>query len=236
MATIVICHGAWGGGWSWRKVRRALAARGHDVLTPTLTGLGERATLLSRDTGLTTHIEDLLAVLFYEDLRDVYLVGHSYGGMVVTGVADRAPERIARIVYLDAFVPEDGQSVLEFHSPEARQRIRDAVRLQGEGWLMPPGPLAPDVAPEEASWLAARRMPQPLKTFEEPIRLSGAAARLPRTYIYCTVKAPGDVFIPFATRARTGAGWTYFDLDSGHTPNNTMPDRLAALLELVVRA
>src|SRR5438270_4973331 len=194
MATIVVCHGAWGGGWAWRRMRAPLRARGHELFTPTYTGLADRFRDLSASVGLATHIEDVAALLFCEDLNNVVLVGHSYGGMVATGVADREPGRIARIIYLDAFVPEDGQSVLGLHSPEQRQRLREIAELHGAGWLMPPSPLAADVTPGDAAWLKARRKPQPLKTFEEPIRLTGAAAGLPRSYIYCTRKAPDDVF------------------------------------------
>src|SRR5262245_33383250 len=111
MATIVAVHGAWSAAWSWKKVRPLLRARGHDLVTPTLTGLGERSHLARPDIGLALHIEDIAAVLEFEDLRDIILLGHSYGGMVVTGVANRMPERIAKLVYLDAFVPGNGDCV-----------------------------------------------------------------------------------------------------------------------------
>ena len=124
MTNFVLVHGAWRGGWCWRRVARVLRAAGHDVLTPTLTGLGERAHLMTRETNLSAHIQDVLAVLRWEGLSDVVLCGHSYGGMVVSGVADQAPERIRSLVYLDAFVPKDGESVFELLPPERSLELR----------------------------------------------------------------------------------------------------------------
>ena len=130
MATFLICHGAWSAGWAWKKVRPLLRAAGHEVFTPTYTGLGERAHLVSRTVTLDTHIADVLGVIECEDLSDIVLVGHSYGGMVATGVADRARERIAKLVYLDAFVPENGQSL--FDLLPAAERDRRGERHQGQ--------------------------------------------------------------------------------------------------------
>ena len=127
MATFVVAHGAWSAGWAWKKMRPRLRERGHELWTPTYTGLGERAHLASPDVNLDTHIQDVCGLLVMEDLRDIILVGHSYGGMVATGVADREAARINRLVYLDAFVPRDGQSALDLHPPEMRERIRSAV-------------------------------------------------------------------------------------------------------------
>src|SRR5579871_873329 len=236
MANIVVCHGAWGGSWAWRRMRAPLRAKGHELFTPTYTGLGDRFRFTSPSVGLSTHIEDVAATIFHEDLRDVVLVGHSYGGMVATGVADGQPDRVAAILYLDAFVPEDGQCVLDFDRPEERQRLQEIVRVHGAGWLVPPSPLAPDLPPEMAEWLRARRMPQPLRTFEEPIRLSGAAARLPRGYIYCTQKQPGDVFGVIAARIRSDPAWRYREIDWGHTPNLGAPDRLADIIDELIAA
>jgi len=236
MATIVVCHGAWGGGWAWRRMRAPLRAKGHELFTPTYSGLGDRFESLNPSIGLATHIDDVAAMLFHEDLSRVVLVGHSYGGMVATGVADREAGRIAGIIYLDAFVPADGQSVLSFHSPQQCERLREVTEVHGAGWLMPPSPLAPEVPPGDAAWLKARRKPQPLKTFEEPIRLTGAVADLPRAYIYCTQKPPDDVFASFAARARNDPGWRYREIDSGHTPNATAPDRLADHIDELIAA
>jgi pimeloyl-ACP methyl ester carboxylesterase len=198
MATFVVAHGAWSAGWAWKKMRPPMRAAGHDFWTPTYTGLGERAHLANPDVSLDTHIEDILAVLEAEDLRDVYLIGHSYGGMVATGVADRARERIAQLVYLDAFVPHDGQSLFDLQSTETRTRMRELARTDGEGWRLPPTQMPADTPDADVAWASGRRRPQPSKTFEQHLRLAGNGAPPPRSYIYCQRCAPGDVFRQFA--------------------------------------
>jgi pimeloyl-ACP methyl ester carboxylesterase len=217
-------------------MRPLLRERGHELFTPTYTGLGERGHLASMHVDLDSHIQDVCAVLTMEDLRDVVLVGHSYGGMVATGVADREAGRIARLVYLDAFVPRDGQSVFDLHTAEVRERMRTAARRDGEGWLVPPNPPPPDTPAVDLAWMAPRRLPHPSRTFEQPIRLSGAAESLPRAYIYCTRPGPGDGFRQFAERARTEAGWQYREIDASHNPHITAPDALAVLLDELARA
>jgi pimeloyl-ACP methyl ester carboxylesterase len=229
MATFVVVHGAWSAGWAWTKMRPLLRERGHELHTPTHTGLGERSHLAHAGLDLEAHIADVMAVLQFEDLRDLILVGHSYGGMVATGVADREAARIARLVYLDAFVPRDGQSVLDLQPPEIRERMISAV-IDGDGWRMPPNPPPPDTPEEDLAWMAPRRMGQPAKTGQQPIRLSGAVDRLPRTYIYCLRPRPGDVFRPFAERAQA-EGWQYLEIDASHNPHITAPDTLAAMLD-----
>jgi pimeloyl-ACP methyl ester carboxylesterase len=230
MATFVVAHGAWQAGWAWKKMRPLLRASGHDLFTPTHTGLGERSHLAHREVDLETHIADVLGVLRFEDLRDVFLIGHSYGGMVATGVADRAADRIAHLVYLDAFVPQDGQSLADLMGADALARTLAAARDQGDGWKVPPNPIPPDTSADDVAWALPLRMMQPLETFEQKLRLTGAVDRLPRTYIYCTRPGPGDVFRQFAQRARTDAGWRCHDLDASHNPHITMPETLAALL------
>src|SRR5262245_51808475 len=186
MATFLIGHGAWSAAWAWKKVRPLLRAAGHEVFTPTYTGLGERAHLVSRAITLDTHIADVLGVIDCEDLKDIVLVGHSYGGMVATGVADRAPERIAKLVYLDAFVPESGQSLQDLLPEPARVRQRDSAAAQGDGWLTPPNPSPPDTSPEDLAWIAPRRRWQPAGTLAQRIALRHAGSPAPRTYVYCT--------------------------------------------------
>ena len=234
MATFLIAHGAWSGGWAWKKMRAPLAERGHVLLTPTYTGLGERSHLANPSIDLETHIADILAVLEFENLEDVVLVAHSYGGMVATGVLDRAGARIGEVIYLDAFVPKEGHSLFDYQSGEACEQMRELARIQGDGWAIPPGPLAPGVAPDDVEWLAARRRPQPLKTFEQKLALGATAPDLPRSYIYCRKKAPGDVFVQFAEAVRQSPAWRYYEIDSGHIPNVTMPKTLAALLDEMV--
>ena len=230
MATFVICHGAWSAAWAWKKVRPMLRAAGHDVFTPTYTDLGERSHQVSRSITLDTHIADVLAVLEYEDLSDVVLVGHSYGGMVATGLADRAAGRIAKLVYIDAFVPENGQSLNDLLPPSARASRQETTAAQGDGWLVAPNPIPPDTSPEDVAWIAARRRWQPMGTFTQPVALTGAVARLPRHYIYCTRVAPGDTFGQFARRFKSDAAWRYYEIDASHSPNVTAPERLVEVL------
>jgi len=236
MATFLVAHGAWSAGWAWKKMRPLLRARGHELFTPTHTGLGERSHLAGPGVDLETHIADILGVLEAEDLKGVILLGHSYGGMVATGVADRASERIARLVYLDAFAPRDGQSLLDLQTDEARQRVREGAAREGGGWRIPPNPAPPDTSPEDLAWVNAHRVPQPIKCFEQKIRLTGAVDRLPRTYIYCKISRPGDVFRQFRDRASTEKGWNVIDIDASHSPNVTAPEALAKILDGIASA
>lgn len=236
MATFLIAHGAWSAGWAWKKMRPLMRARGHEIFTPTYTGVGERAHLAHQDIDLETHIADVLGVLEYEDLRNVILVGHSYGGMVATGVADRASERLSQLVYLDAFAPRDGQSLLDLQTDEARQRVRDGTAREGGGWRIPPNPAPPDTSPEDLAWVNAHRVPQPIKCFEQKIKLTGAVDKLPRTYIYCKISRPGDVFRQFRDRASTEKGWKCIDIDASHSPNVTAPEALAKILDGIASA
>src|SRR5437763_2529118 len=151
--TFLVCHGAWSAGWAWKKMHPLMQAAGHRLLTPTYTGLGERAHLAHPGIDLDAHIEDMLNVIKYEDLRDIVLIGHSYGGMVATGVADRARDRIAQLVYLDAFVPRDGEALFDIVPPEARQRMLDNAKA-GDGWRVPPNPTPPDTAEADVTWLS----------------------------------------------------------------------------------
>jgi pimeloyl-ACP methyl ester carboxylesterase len=230
MRTIVIVHGAWSGGWSWRRVKERLEGRGFRVFTPTLTGVGERAHLATPEVDLDLHIEDVVAVLEYEGLDDVLLVGHSYGGMVVTGVADRWPGRLAGLVYVDAFVPGDGQSVLDLLPPTVAERMTASVAAEGDGWRLPPNPPADDTAPEDLAWLEPRRGPQPFATFTQKLRLSGSAAQTRRSYIYCRRIGPVDTFGPFARMAEAEPGWTYHAIDASHAANVTAPEALTELI------
>jgi len=237
-ATFVIVHGAGSGGWLWQRVRRLLQARGCETYTPTLTGVGERAHLANPAINLTTHLEDILGVLEYEDLRDVVLVGHSYGGMVVSGVADRAPHRLSRLVYVDAFVPDDGQSVLDLVPPPIRTAWEEQARATGEGWKLPPlpwldlGRIGSDgLASDDIQRLLGRRVPQPFQTYKEPIHLANLkSATFPRDYVVCTDKPPHDPFVHYADRIARQDGWCLHRLATGHFPMLTTPGELTDLL------
>ena len=236
MATFLVAHGAWSAGWAWKKMRPLLRAKGHELFTPTYTGIGERVHLAHKDINLDTHIADILGVLEAEDLRKVILVGHSYGGMVATGVADRAPDRIAHLVYLDAFAPRDGQSLLDLQTEENRQRVRDDAKNNGDGWRISPNPAPPDTPEADLSWVNAHRVKQPLQTFEQKIKLTGAVDKLPRTYIYCKISRPGDVFRQFRDRASSEKGWKVVDIDASHSPNVTAPEALCQILDGIAAA
>lgn len=231
MATIVICHGAWSAGWAWKKMRPLLRAYGHEIITPTYTGLGERGRLASRSIDLDTHIQDVLDVLHYEDLNDVVLVGHSYGGMVATGVADRARDKISQLIYIDAFVPEDGQSLLDLNEV-ARPRMQELSKT-GDGWRVPPNPTPEDTPAADLEWLSARRVDMPIKCFDTPIKLQGGPLTLPRSYIYATRITPADTFGRFSKMTRNNPAWSYYEIDASHSPNVTAPAALMALLQKI---
>jgi pimeloyl-ACP methyl ester carboxylesterase len=229
MSTYVLVHGAWHGGWCWSKVRRVLEAADRNVHTPTLTGLGERSHLASPDIGLETHVQDVLQVLEYEALTDVVLVGHSYAGMVVTAVADRAPQRLSRLVYLDAVVPRSGQCLFDCAGPEFRRQVEEQVRTQGDGWRIPAA--SPQtlglIRDEDIEWTVPRLGPHPYRTFHEKVELSlPTAAMVPRTYVNC-----------IADRARGGPRSAqaegiddYHELSTGHDAMITLPGEVAELL------
>lgn len=231
MSTFVLVHGAWHGGWVWQRVLPALRAAGHDVHTPTLTGVSDRAHMLHPQVGLGTHIQDVVGLIEAYDARDVVLVGHSYAGQVVTGVADRVPERLARRVYLDAFVGADGDSAINLLPDTVAGHYRESVAGPGFGWLIPVRSLGKLGVTEQADldWLAPRLTPHPWRTYTEPLRLGGdgdgdAAAA---TFIECTDWM--RVFTPHAQRA-AARGWPVLEIATGHEAMVTAPDELAKLL------
>ena len=221
--TYVIVHGAWGGGWDWRAVDSLLTLKGHRVVRVTLTGLGERVHLASPEIGLETHIQDVVNTILWENLRDVVLVGHSYGGMVITGAADRVPDRIHRLVYVDAFLPESGESLLGLVDERIQTSMRSTVRN---------GMIAPAWATDTLA--VPRDVPHPFKTLTDTLRLINAAARrLPGTYILTFEPAVNpDPFQRFADRA-AARGWPVYRLQTGHTPERDARDPLVALLNAV---
>ena len=219
MKPFVLVHGAWVGGWYLRDIARVLRAAGYEVFTPTLTGLGERVHLGHRDVGLDTHVQDIVNVLIYEDLWEVTLVGHSYGGMVVTGVAEAVPERIGQLIYLDALVPKNGQSAGDL-APAFMPYFEEAARQAGDGWQVPHDPPQP------------RRLPHPLKSLQDQLVLTHPlAAQLPHTYVLFTASSfPfASVFTEIAHNARA-AGWHYRELAVDHIAPETDPQAVAELL------
>jgi pimeloyl-ACP methyl ester carboxylesterase len=237
MATFVIVHGAWSGGHAWRWVRPLLWSAGHEVFTPALTGLGERSHLASAQVDLETHLRDVIAVLEYEDLREVVLVGHSYGGMVISGVADRVPERLALLVYLDAEVPMDGQSELDLLPAQERAGYEEAARSKGQGWLIPPPlpePLPDDLDPR-VRWAMLRMVSQPLATFAQPLRLANPAGlKVPRAYVLCAHGKEDQALPGYVQRARSDPGWRFVELAAGHSAHVTAPRELVNVLGQLV--
>jgi pimeloyl-ACP methyl ester carboxylesterase len=233
MADIVVAHGAWSAGWAWKKMRPLLRARGHVLWTPTYTGLGERSHLARPDIDLSHHVQDVVRVLEVEDLTNIVLIGHSYGGMVATGIADRAAERIARVIYLDAFVPRDGQSLATLTGQDADgAKAWRAACI--DGWLAPPRPMPPDTAQADLDWAWPRRLHQPIASFLEPLRLTRGEMSLPRSYIYCTRAAEADGFRRFYDLARSEPGWSAHEIDASHNPHITCPEALAELIEAII--
>ena len=231
MATYVIVHGAWGGAWAWNRfVVPMLRGAGQTVFPVTLTGLGERSHLSTPEVSLDTHIQDVVNVLFYEDLHDVILVGHSYGGNVITGVADRMPERLQQLVYLDAATPQGGQSSADSF-PGRREQLEEQARQSGDGWKIAPGAAPPDQAPEITAWGAPRRSPMPIKTLTTALKLTRGETTLPRSFVYCSVgKEPGSPQVTRVERLKTDPRWRYFELDTGHNLHYSAPRETVEIL------
>ncbi|MDH6280771.1 alpha/beta fold hydrolase [Prescottella agglutinans] len=229
MSAVVLVSGAWHGGWCWRRVSPILQAAGHEVFTPTLTGLSDRAHLLNPSVGLETHIEDVVRLIDFHGLEDVTLVGHSYAGQVVTGVASRRSAALAQRVYLDAFVGDDGDAAIDLLPPTVAGHYRDSVRENGFGWLIPPRSLQVLGIDDQGDldWLTPRLTPHPWKTYTDRLVLNGEQDDVPASYVECTEWM--RVFKPHAERA-AAKGWTVREVPTGHEAMVTAPDKLAAVL------
>ena len=231
MATFVLCHGGWAGGWQWRTIPDLLRVKGHRVFTPTLTGLGERVHLAHPDVDLDTYVTDVVNVILFEELHDVVLVGYSYSGMVIAGVADRIPDRVSHLVYLDAVVPQDGQSFSDLLEPAVLNQMIAVAEQQGEGWKVPP-------ILEPGNPGDPRLVPQPLKTGMQPVTLRNPAAlSLPRSFIYCTedkdMMLTGGPIVQAAQAAKSDASWHYYEIQTDHSPIKNAPQELAGLLNTI---
>ena len=228
MATYVLVHGAWSGAHTWRKVRPMLRQAGHEVFTPSLTGLGERVHLVSPQVNLNTHVQDVVNMLRFEDLSDVVLLGYSYGGMVVTGALRHIASRVKHLVYLDAFVPGDGESLYSLTGQSLPEDF-------GQDWLQAPISREFD-NPDEAAWAMARRVAQPRACFAEPVHAPQALEAYPftRTYIKATIPSRGEggnsAFWDAADRARESGLWRYAEIETNHMIANNKPEELTQLL------
>ena len=231
MASFVLVHGAWHGSWCWKRVRKGLQAQGHEVFTPTLTGVAERSHLLSPAVNLETHILDIVNLIHWEELTDLVLCGHSYGGCVITGVADRMPERIRSLVYLDAFVPEDGDNQLQ-HLPETlATRLLEGTKNIGEGWKVPPIPAAVfNVNAADREWVDRQSTLHPLATMQQRLRLTGGLQKIKNiTYILATDWNGPSPFPPFYEKAKA-KGWKTRSLSCGHDVMLDLPEELTTIL------
>lgn len=233
------------GGWCWNKVAARLGELGHEVYAPTLTGLAERAHLANPDVGLTTHVQDVASVVVFDDLRDVILVGTSSGGTVITDLASRISDRIGSLVYLDAFLPSDGESTVDLMPTERREELERFVETEGDGWLLPrfappPWPviLRGDVwqviDEADAEWMLPRLRPTPFRHFTDPVRLEPSRTKdIERTYIRCSARPARAQFDNTATRVRSTPGWRYLEIDTPHVPYVTHPQLVTdALAEI----
>jgi pimeloyl-ACP methyl ester carboxylesterase len=229
-ATFVIVHGAWGGSYGWTPFVERFRARGHRVFYPSLTGLGERSHLSNGTVNLSTHIEDVCNAIRCEQLERFVLVGHSYGGMVITGVAEREAPRISALVYLDAFLPENGKSLIDYEPPEVtKARLAAAGARDGIGV---PSPEANMQGLSEAE--RALRAPMPIGTLAEKVKRGGAGDRIATRLYVWAANNPSGPFRQFYDRVRSEKGWKTAEMPCGHGIHREKPDELAALLESVI--
>lgn len=229
MSTFVLLHGAWHGGWCWQRVAPLLRAAGHEVYTPTFTGCADRSHLISPQTGLDTHVQDVVGLLDYQELRDVRLVGHSYAGQVVSAVSGRRPDAVGLRVYLDAFVGAHGDRAIDLLPPGVAAHYRNSVAGPGFGWLIPPRSLTVLGVSEQSDldWIEPKLTPHPWRSYEQPLDLPPDADRVPGAYLDCTDWMA--VFAPFA-RVAAEKGWPVHPLATGHEAMVTAPHELARAL------
>ncbi|MDF1790836.1 MAG: alpha/beta fold hydrolase [Thalassobaculaceae bacterium] len=230
MTTFVLVHGAWHGGWCWVRVAEKLRAAGHTVFTPTLTGLADRAHLMSPTISLTTHIKDVVGLMKWEELNDVVLVGHSYGGVVITGAADRVADRVKSLIFLDALVPGHGQCAMDLRRPEQVEAAYATARAKGAGWRIPPTTAAAFMVNEaDQAWVDGKCTDLPLACFTEPLYLSGAGDAI-KTRAYIRAAAfPAPQLDTILEKFRADAHDTYA-VDCGHDVMVDAPDELTDIL------
>ena len=230
MATFVLVHPAWFGGWCWNKLAPLLRAAGHAAYAPTLTGLGERAHLASPGIGLGTNVDDDVNVMTFEDLDALRRVSLSSAGVVITAVADRAPERIGQVVYLDAFVPTDGQSMRDLIPPDRRPAMELLVETEGDGWLLPRFGAAAWEQFVPQAWQVTDAADLPFGHFTEPVHLQRPDGEQPhRVYVRCRYW-PNPSFDRYAATAQSSPAWGYYELATPHLPYITHPTELSAVL------
>jgi len=228
-STFVLVHGAWHGGWCYARVAERLRAAGHRVYTPTLTGLGERSHLCSPSINLTTHVTDIVNVIKWEQLQRVVLVGHSYGGMVVTGVGDAIPERISSLVYLDAFMPKHNECLLDLVTPERAQAMRDSATEQNGFTVPSPSAAYFHVNAADQAWVDTLCTPHPIATLTERLKLSGGTDTIARKVYVLATGRVGN-FIRFRDSVANTPGWSTHELPCGHDVMIDLPEQTTAIL------
>jgi pimeloyl-ACP methyl ester carboxylesterase len=236
MANFVLVHGTWVAGWIWRDVAERLRAKGHHVFTPTLTGLGEREHLASPNVNLDTHIQDIAAVIKHERLDDVVLVGTSYAGLVISGVADRMPQTIAALVYLNAALPTDGKCMLDTVSAERRATVQKLADDEGDGYMVP-STLVLDTGIEDEAARAlflSRTSAHPLPSLLQPIQLTGKYKDVKRKAYVLATKKISHHFKEYYEWAKQQPDWTAHEIPTHHYPMATAPDLTAGLLMEIV--
>src|SRR4029453_14002188 len=224
----VLVHGAWHGGWAWRRVADRLRARGHIVFTPTLTGLGERAHLLHPGIDSSLHIADMLSVIKYERLDNIVLVGHSYGGCVISGIVGAMPDTIRSIVFLDAFIPDNGDSTLDLVQPAVQEVIRAAL-ARGETTVPGRDAAAFKVNQKDRAWVDALATPQPIGTMTEKLTLTGARDHIPKKSYIRASGYPNVSFEKAYARAKADPTWRTYEVPCGHDVMIDAPDRLTGI-------
>ena len=227
--TFVLVHGAWHGGWCWRRVSDLLERKGHKVFAPTMTGLGERSHLIGGKIDLATHVTDIVNVIKWENLNDIVLVGHSYGGVIISGVAEQMRDAIGSIVFLDAFVPANGDALAAKASQPVREAIAGLVE-KGETAMKPVPAAVFRVNEKDRAWVDAMCTPHPVATFTDKITLTGARERIAKKAYIRAKGYPSVPFDGFHDALKTNSAWRVYDVPSGHDVMVDMPDRLTELL------
>jgi pimeloyl-ACP methyl ester carboxylesterase len=227
--TFVLVHGAWHGGWCWRRVADLLEAKGHKVFTPTLTGLGERSHLMRADINLDTHIADVVNVFKWEDLSDVVLSGHSYGGWPISGALEQVSDRVSAVVYLDAFIPENGQKSLDTASEFARKGALEAIAKGEISRQGPPASAFHVVSEKDAAWVESKMTPQPIGVMLQPIKLTGALERVARKAYVRAPKYPQPFFDKYYQAKKADPSWRTYEVPCGHDVMVDLPERLVEI-------
>jgi pimeloyl-ACP methyl ester carboxylesterase len=231
MATFVLVHGAWHGSWCWKRVRKALQAAGHEVFTPTLTGLGERSHLNSPSVNLSTHISDVVNLIKWEELSNVVLCGHSYGGCVISGVAEQLNDSIRALVYVEGFVLEDGESFMDLFPREQVEQARLQAQAVGDGWKFLPFPAnLLGTNPKDVDWVDAQFTPQPIASFEEPLQITDKSSQIKDVVHILATGYESPLPVSASHERAKRKGWTPHIISCGHEVMLDRPNELTNLL------